>query len=42
MVLWNVDTQVDFLSPGGRLYVPGAERIVPNLHLLTEWAAKSH
>ena len=42
MVLWDVDTQVDFLSPGGRLYIPGAERIVPNLRLLAEWAAERH
>lgn len=38
MLLWDVDTQVDFLSPGGRLYVPGAERIIPNLARLTAWA----
>jgi nicotinamidase/pyrazinamidase len=39
MLLWDVDTQVDFMSPEGRLYVPGAERIVPNLRRLTGWAA---
>ncbi len=38
MILWAVDMQVDFLSPSGRLYIPGAERIIPNLRLLTEWA----
>src|SRR6266571_704611 len=38
MILWDVDMQVDFLSPSGRLYIPGAERIIPNLRLLTEWA----
>jgi nicotinamidase/pyrazinamidase len=35
MLLWDVDTQVDFLIPGGRLYVPGAEAIIPNLARLT-------
>lgn len=39
LLLWDVDTQVDFMSPGGRLYVPGAEQIVPNLRRLTRWAA---
>lgn len=38
MIFWDVDTQVDFLLPGGRLYVPGGENIVPNLARLTAWA----
>jgi nicotinamidase/pyrazinamidase len=37
-VLWDVDTQIDFLSPQGKLYVPGAEQIVANLMRLTSWA----
>jgi nicotinamidase/pyrazinamidase len=28
-VLWDVDTQVDFMLPGGKLYVPGAEQTIP-------------
>lgn len=40
MIFWDVDTQVDFMRPEGKLYVPGAERIVPNLHRLTAWARK--
>ena len=39
-VFWDEDTQVDFLHPGGRLYVPGAEAILPNLKRLTDWAVK--
>lgn len=40
-IFWDVDTQVDFLSPGGKLYVPGAEAIVPTLRRLTQWAAEN-
>jgi nicotinamidase/pyrazinamidase len=38
LLFWDVDTQVDFLHPGGRLYVSGAEKIIPNLQRLTAWA----
>lgn len=37
-VLWEVDAQADFMLPGGKLYVPGAEKIVPNLNRLVEAA----
>jgi len=40
-IFWDVDTQVDFLSPEGKLYVPGAEAIVPTLRRLTQWAAEN-
>jgi nicotinamidase/pyrazinamidase len=30
-ILWEVDVQADFMLPGGRLYVPHAELIVPNV-----------
>ena len=36
--LWEVDAQADFMLPGGKLYVPGAEKIVPNLDRLVESA----
>jgi nicotinamidase/pyrazinamidase len=39
-IFWDVDTQVDFLSSGGKLYVPGSEAIVPTLRRLTQWAAE--
>ena len=35
-IAWNVDTQYDFMSPLGKLYVQGAEDIEPNLERLTE------
>ncbi len=40
MIFWDVDTQVDFFDPRGKLYVPGAETIVPNLRALTAGAAE--
>lgn len=41
-IFWDVDTQVDFLHPGGKLYVPGAEKILPNLRRLTDWARENN
>lgn len=38
LLFWDVDTQVDFMRADGKLYVPGAERIVPNLKRLTDYA----
>ena len=38
LVFWEVDTQADFMLPGGKLYVPGAERLLPNLRRLTNAA----
>jgi nicotinamidase/pyrazinamidase len=29
VILWDVDTQVDFMLPDGKLYVPGAEEAAP-------------
>ena len=37
-VLWDVDTQVDFMLPGGKLYVPGAEDTAPAMRRLVEGA----
>ena len=37
-IFWDVDTQYDFIYPDGKLYVPGAETIVPTLAALTEYA----
>lgn len=38
LVLWEVDAQADFMLPGGKLYVPGAEKIIPNLDRLVDVA----
>jgi len=37
-VLWCVDMQQDFVSPGGKLYVPGAEKLLPKIRQLTDAA----
>jgi nicotinamidase/pyrazinamidase len=37
-IFWNVDTQKDFMYSTGKLYVPGAEAIIPNLGRLTDMA----
>jgi nicotinamidase/pyrazinamidase len=38
VVFWEVDTQKDFMLPGGKLYVPGAERLLSNIQRLTDAA----
>jgi nicotinamidase/pyrazinamidase len=38
LIFWEVDTQADFLLPGGKLYVPGAEKLLPNIRRLTDAA----
>ncbi len=38
LVFWEVDTQADFMLPGGKLYVPGAERLLPSIRKLTDAA----
>ncbi len=37
-IFWDVDTQHDFIMPGGKLPIQGAEAILPNLQALTEFA----
>jgi nicotinamidase/pyrazinamidase len=41
-VLWEVDVQEDFMLPEGKLYVPGAEKIIPNIKLLVSAASDKH
>jgi nicotinamidase/pyrazinamidase len=37
-ILWDVDTQVDFVHAGGKLAVPRAEEAVPAMARLVAWA----
>jgi nicotinamidase/pyrazinamidase len=37
-ILWCVDAQKDFMLPGGKLYVPGAEKLLPNIRRLVDAA----
>ena len=41
IVFWEVDAQKDFMLPGGKLYVPGAEKIIPNIKRLVDAARKA-
>ena len=38
VIFWAVDAQADFMLPDGKLYVPGAENLLPNLKRLTDEA----
>jgi nicotinamidase/pyrazinamidase len=35
-IFWEVDVQADFMLPGGKLYVPRAEKLLPNIRRLTD------
>jgi len=37
-IFWDVDTQFDFMLPQGKLYVPGAEKIVDNVSRVRKFA----
>lgn len=39
-IFWEVDVQRDFVLPGGKLYVPGAEKLLPNIRKLTDAARR--
>ena len=40
-ILWDVDTQVDFIHPDGKLYVPGAEQAAPAMARLVAGARRA-
>src|SRR5947209_18986798 len=37
VIFWDVDTQYDFMRADGKLYVPEAEQIIPNLKKLADY-----
>jgi nicotinamidase/pyrazinamidase len=39
-IFWEVDAQADFMLPGGKLYVPGAEKLIPNIERLVAAAVE--
>ncbi len=39
-IFWEVDVQADFILPGGKLYVPAAEKLLPNIRKLTDAARR--
>ena len=38
VAFWEVDVQEDFMLPGGKLYVSGGEKIIPNITRLVDVA----
>ena len=42
LAFFDVDTQVDFMEPTGKLYVPHAEEIIPNLVRLMAYARENN
>lgn len=41
-LFWNVDTQIDFVEPDGKLYVPGAELLKSVWAEITEFAKRQN
>ena len=42
VIFFDVDTQYDFMHRDGKFYVPDAERIIPNLKKITQFAKKKN
>ena len=41
ILFWNVDTQLDFIEPDGKLYVEGAEKLKPVYSKITDFASEN-
>jgi nicotinamidase/pyrazinamidase len=41
-ILWDVDTQVDFMEPAGKLYVPDAADVAATMERLVDAARAAH
>jgi nicotinamidase/pyrazinamidase len=41
VIFWEVDVQRDFMLSSGKLYVPGAEKLIPNIRRLTNAARRN-
>ena len=41
-IFFDVDTQYDFMRKDGKLYVPDAEEIIPNLKKITQFAKRNN
>ena len=41
-ILWDVDTQVDFMEPTGKLYVPDASEVAETMERLVDAARAAH
>lgn len=41
ILFWNVDTQIDFIEPTGKLYVKGAEKLKPVFKKITHFATEN-
>lgn len=42
LAFFDIDTQIDFMEPAGKLYVPHAEEIIPNLVQLMAYAREKN
>jgi nicotinamidase/pyrazinamidase len=42
VIFWEVDAQEDFMRQGGKLYVPGAEKLLLNIRRLANAARDGH
>jgi nicotinamidase/pyrazinamidase len=41
VIFWDVDTQFDFMNPQGKLFVPGADKIIDNVSNVRKFALEN-